>query len=145
MCLSVDMIESRRIYNYLLSEFSNRFVWLRLNEHDIDPICDDLPTVLMDSYVNEQFIEEYRKNPGDSEKWKAFFDFIEEMLQSGDETLEDIINTTILELLASEADINLESVLPYCGNKTRKSIYDSVRVFYVKPERADYLVRKYSL
>ena len=142
---SNDFIESRRIYNYLLSEFSNRFVWLRLNEHDIDPICDGLPTVLMDSYVNEQFIDEYRKNPGDSEKWNAFFDFLEEMLQSGDKTLEDTIDTTILELLAAEADIDLESILPYCGSKTRESIYNSVRVYYGKPERADYLEHKYSL
>ncbi len=142
---SNDLIETRRIYNYLLSEFSNRFVWLRLNEHDIDPNCDGLPTVLMDSFVNEQFVDEYKKNPEDSKKWNAFFDFIEEMLQSGDKTLEDIIDTTILELLASEADINLESVLPYCGNKTRRSICDSVRVFYGKPERADYLERKYAL
>ena len=145
MTLEDDVLNSRRLYTYLLSEFRNRFVWLRLNEQDIDPICDGLSTVLMDRYVNEQFIDEYKKDPGDSGKWKAFFDFIEEMLQSGDKTLEDIIDTTILELLASEADINLESVLPYCGNKTRRSICDSVRVFYGKPERADYLERKYSL
>lgn len=145
MTFKDDVLNSRRLYNYLLSEFRNRFVWLRLNEQDIDPICDGLSTVLMDRYVNEQFIDEYKKDPGDSGKWKAFFDFIEEMLQSGDKTLEDIIDTTILELLASEADINLESVLPYCGNKTRRSICDSVRVFYGKPERADYLERKYSL
>ena len=36
------LIESRRIYNYLVSEFCNRFVWLRLKELDIDPICDGL-------------------------------------------------------------------------------------------------------
>lgn len=139
------LIESRRIYNYLVSEFCNRFVWLRLKEQDIDPICDGLSTVLMDSYVNEQFVDEYKKNPEDSKKWNAFFDFIEEMIQSGDTTLEDTIDTTILELLAAEVDIDLESILPYCGSKTRESIYNSVRVYYGKPERADYLEHKYSL
>jgi len=135
--------DSRRVYDYLLQEFRSRFEWLRLSDQDIDPVYDGLATVLMDSCINTQFVEEYKKNPGAAEEWKVFFGFIEEMLQSEDSTLTETIETTILEMLASEAYVDLESVLPYCGSKTREAIYNSIRVFYGKPERADCLARKY--
>ncbi|MBR4495308.1 MAG: hypothetical protein IKP14_11435, partial [Clostridiales bacterium] len=124
------LTDGRRVYDYLLHEFRDRFLWLHLSDQDIDPVCDGLSTVLMDRYINEQFVDEYKRNPADAQKWGTFFDFIEELLQSDDGTLTDTIDTTILEMLASEAYVDLESVLPYCGSKTRESIYNSIRVFY---------------
>ena len=137
--------DGRRVYDYLLREFRDRFLWLHLSDQDIDPVCEGLSTVLMDRYINEQFVDEYNRNPADAQKWGAFFDFIGELLQSEDGTLTDTIDTTLLEMLASEAYVDLESVLPYCGSKTRESIYNSIRVFYCSPERADFLARKWWL
>ena len=137
--------DGRRVYDYLLHEFRDRFLWLRLSDQDIDPTCEGLSTVFMDRCINEQFIEEFKRNPGDAEKWRTFFDFIEELLQSDNGTLTDTIDTTLLEMLASEAYVDLESVLPYCGGKTRESIYNSIREFYGRPERAEFLARKWWL
>ena len=139
------LTDGRRVYDYLLHEFRDRFLWLHLSDQDIDPVCEDLSTVLMDRYINEQFVDEFNRNPADAQKWGTFFDFIEELLQSDDGTLTDTIDTTLLEMLASEAYVDLESVLPYCGSKTRESIYNSIRVFYGSPERADFLARKWWL
>ena len=139
------LTDGRRVYDYLLHEFRDRFLWLHLSDQDIDPVCEGLSTVLMDRYINEQFVDEYKRNPADAQKWGTFFDFIEELLQSDDGTLTDTIDTTLLEMLASEAYVDLESVLPYCGSKTRESIYNSIRVFYGNPERADFLARKWWL
>ena len=139
------LTDGRRVYDYLLHEFRDRFLWLHLSDQDIDPTCEGLSTVFMDRYINEQFVDEYKRNHADAQKWKSFFDFIEEMLQSDDGTLTDTIDTTLLEMLASEAYVDLESVLPYCGSKTRASIYKSIREFYGRPERADFLARKWWL
>ena len=142
--LDGHLTDSRRVYDNLLQEFRSRFVWLRLSDQDIDPTCAGLSTVLMDRYINEHFVAEYKKNPDAAEEWRAFFGFIEEMLRSGDSTLIDVVDTTILEMLASEAYVDLESALPYCGSKTRELIYNSIRVYYGRPERADALARKFA-
>ena len=138
------LTDGSRVYDNLLQEFRSRFEWLRLSEQDIDPACYGLPTVLMDSCINEQFVDAYNRNPGAADMWRAFFGYIEELLRSDDMTLTDTIDTTFLEMLASEAYVDLESVLPYCGKKTRESVYNSIRVFYGRPGRADYLARKYA-
>ena len=132
---------SKKIYDYLLGEFRSRFNWLKLSDSDIDPRIDGLPTILMDSCINDQFVEEFNKDPLDSKKWSDFFDFIEELLRSGDQVVIDTIETTILEIIASEAYVDVEAVLPYCGKMSRECIYQSIRVFYGKPDRADHLER----
>ncbi|MBP5654834.1 MAG: hypothetical protein J6X33_04915 [Clostridiales bacterium] len=136
--------ESRRVYEYLLHEFGNRFDWLNLCEYDIDPCDVGLSTVLMDDYINYRFIDKFNREPELQDEWKKFFDFIEEMLCLEDKSLTEVIDTTILEVLASEGSVDLEKVLGYCGNKTRRSILGSVRNYYGRPDRADELLKRYS-
>ena len=135
--------ESRRVYDYLLQEFRSRFDWLDLDDEDIDPNIVGLSTVLMDDYINHQFIEKFNKAPDLKDEWTRFFGFVEELLQSQDPKITETIDTTLLEVLASEAYIPLESVLPYCGCNTRRSIYRSIVTFYGKPQRAEELSGKY--
>ena len=130
-------------YEELLEGFRSRFDWLRLSDQDIAGTDRGLLTVLMDRYINEQFIESYNKEPGDASRWQAFFGYIEELMTSGDENLAEVIETTLLEVLASEAYADLEGILKYCGSKTRSSIYDSIRTFYGRPERAQELKRRF--
>ena len=55
------LTEGKRVYDYLLHEFRDRFLWLRLCDQDIDPTCEGLSTVFMDRCINEQFIEEFKR------------------------------------------------------------------------------------
>ena len=130
-------------YEELLNGFRSRFDWLRLSDQDIAGTDRGLLTVLMDRYINEQFIESYNKEPGDASRWQAFFGYIEALMTSGDEDLAEIIETTLLEVLASEAYADLEGILKYCGGKTRSSIYGSISSFYGRPERALELKRRF--
>ena len=124
-------------YEELLDGFRSRFDWLRLSDQDIAGTDRGLLTVLMDRYINEQFIESYNKEPGDASRWQAFFGYIEELMTAGDEDLAEV------EVLASEAYADLEGILKYCGSKTRSSIYASIRTFYGRPERAQELKRRF--
>ena len=133
------------IYEELLNGFRSRFDWLRLSDQDIAGTDRGLLTVLMDRYINEQFIESYNKEPEDASRWHAFFGYIEELMTAGDEDLAEVIETTLLEVLASEAYADLEGILKYCGGKTRSSIYGSIRTVYGWPERAQELKRRFQV
>jgi hypothetical protein len=138
-------MSSEEIYSYLLYEFRNRFGWLRLSDEDIPKDVVGLPTVLIDHVINYQFIEKYNKEPELQEEWQRFFDFIEELLNSDDTVIVEVVDTTILEMIASDYDVKLESILPFCGSYTRKSIYSSVEHFYGNPQKAEELQIRYPL
>ena len=139
----MDGTESARAYEYLLTGFGSRFDWLGIVEQNIDPSAAGLPTVLMEEYICQRFLERYNKEPELKGEWQRFFEYIEELMQSEDTSLTDIIDTTLLESLASEVYADLESILPYCGKKTRQSIYNSIRLFYGKPQRAEQLHERF--
>ena len=132
------------IYDFLLNEFKTRFEWLNLSD-DVQGSAAGLPTVLMDSVISRRFAEEFNKDPGSKDKWASFFDFLEELLDSGDSSVTDVIETTIIEMIAADYDVKLESVLPYCGSRTRNSIYCSISDFYGKPQKAENLKNRFSL
>ena len=131
--------DSKSEYDQILAGFRDRFDWMRLNDEDIDPVIVGLPTVLMDDLITPQFIEKLKKEPDLHDEWSRFFGFIEELMQSENSIIRETIETTILEVLASENDIDLESVLSYCGEETCNSIFDSISTFYGRPERAENL------
>ena len=139
----LNLLESAKIYDYLLNEFRSRSDWLRLNDEEIDDDIKGLSTVLMDDVINHQFIEKYNKEPDLHNEWKRFFDFIEELQLSGNSMLIEDIDTTLLEVLASETYVDLESILPYCGVNTRRAIYKSISDFYGRPERAEELKSRF--
>ena len=134
---------SEELYEYLLNGFRSRFDWLRLSDGDVPSSVTGLPTVLMDNVINCQFIEEFNKAPEPQDKWTNFFNFLEELLASNDALLIDAIDTTILEMIAADHDVKLEQVLPYCGARTRRSIYGSVSNYYGKPQKAEELMKQY--
>ena len=135
--------QSQRVYDLLLKEFRSRFDWFKLSDDDIDPDVVGLGTVLMDHYINDLVINRLSEASGSSDAIKQFFGFIEELELSEDNALIDAIDTTLLEVLACEERIKLETLLPYCGTNTRRAIYDSVRSFYGKSERARELELKF--
>ena len=138
-------MSSEEIYSYLLYEFRNRFGWLRLGDEDIPKEDVGLPTVLIDDIINYQFIEKYNKEPELMEEWQRFFGFIEELLHSNDAVIVEVVETTILEMLAADYDVKLESILTYCGSYTRKSIYNSVSHYFGNPQKAKTLQIRYPL
>lgn len=139
----VQLMSSDEIYNYLLNEFRNRFSWLRLGEEEITQDVVGLPTVLIDHVINYQFIDRFNAEPGQEDEWNTFFSFIEELLHSDNSDLVEIIDTTILEMLAADHDVKLELVLPYCGSYTRRSICGTISHFYGDPEKAEELLTRY--
>ena len=140
--------ESKRVHDYLTNEINNRFCWIDLTTEASFAKEQGLSTVLLDDCVNPQVINAIKETTIDSVSLFAFFDFLELALGSKDEYLKEVLSTTIIEVLASEKDIKLESVLIYCGEETSNEIIRIKKEFFHDNKRAEellfYLAHKYS-
>lgn len=135
--------ESRRIYNYLLTEFCSRFEWIKKYPRDESSSDYGLATVLMDHYITPQTINAIKSGMLTQNDFLDFFWLLEELLTGSDILLKDIICTTLIEKLSSEEDFQIDLFFPYCGSATRTAIYNSLLRFYKKQDRVKMLKSKY--
>ena len=120
--------ESARVYARIIADMEAKFPWIDLAEAREDRLCEGLPTVLLDLYISEQVLERVAED-GEAGELREFFNYVESVLQGADALMIECFETTFLEKLVAERRNKVASVLPMCGEKTKKRIGDAMERF----------------
>ena len=117
-------------YKDAISILINKFPELRkVYEENIDDY-EDLPYVFYESVFMKFILD--KVNCYDEDKLKTIFDFVEDMLDTGDEQTRNLIGVAIIESLYYEKDSKVKEILlRYFGELTKKSFELKPRILFL--------------